>query len=62
VGNASPTTTISPDDLSQPIVWSAGAKFAELNYCVVRAWPTPTRVRMVRQDYFSDLFAPRPRR
>jgi Zn-dependent M28 family amino/carboxypeptidase len=47
------------DDLSQPIVWSAGAKFAELNYRVVRTLAdSDTRARWYEKDYFGDLFAP----
>ena len=48
------------DDLSQPIVWSAGAKFAELNYRVVRALAdADTRPQWYADDYFGDLFAPK---
>ena len=46
------------DDLSQPIVWSAGAKFAELNYRVVRALAdADARAQWYASDYFGDLFA-----
>jgi Zn-dependent M28 family amino/carboxypeptidase len=46
------------DDLSQPIVWSAGAKFAELNYRVVRALANAdARAQWYAKDYFGDLFA-----
>jgi hypothetical protein len=46
------------DDLSQPIVWSAGAKFAELNYRVVRELANAeTPPRWYANDYFGNLFA-----
>ena len=48
------------DDLSQPIVWSAGAKFAELNYRVIRTLAdADTPARWYERDYFGDLFAPK---
>jgi Zn-dependent M28 family amino/carboxypeptidase len=48
------------DDLSQPILWTAGAKFAELNYRVVRALAdSDTRARWYAHDYFGDRFAPK---
>jgi len=48
------------DDLSQPIVWSAGAKFAEFNYRVVKALAdSDNRPQWYAQDYFGDLFAPK---
>ena len=48
------------DDLSQPIVWTAGAKFAELNYRVVRALAdADARPQWYEKDYFGDLFAPK---
>jgi len=48
------------DDLSQPIVWSAGAKFAEVNYRVIRALAdADTPARWYEGDYFGDLFAPK---
>jgi Zn-dependent M28 family amino/carboxypeptidase len=47
------------DDLSQPIVWSAGAKFAELNYRAVRTLADATeRAHWYVHDYFGDQFAP----
>jgi hypothetical protein len=47
------------DDLSLPIVWSAGAKFAELNYRVIRALAdADARPQWYEHDYFGDLFAP----
>ena len=46
------------DDLSQPILWRAGAKFAEFNYRVVRALAdADTRAQWYAEDYFGDLFA-----
>jgi Zn-dependent M28 family amino/carboxypeptidase len=48
------------DDLSQPILWTAGAKFAELNYRVVRALAdADTRAQWYAHDYFGDWFAPK---
>ncbi|MGH9140014.1 MAG: M28 family peptidase [Vicinamibacterales bacterium] len=45
------------DDLTQPIVWSAGAKFAELNYRVVRALAdADAGAKWYSKDY-GDLFA-----
>ena len=47
------------DDMSQPIVWAAGAKFAELNYRVVRMLADDDEpVRWYANDYFGNLFAP----
>ena len=47
------------DDLAQPIVWSAGAKFARLNYEVVLALANADEVpRRYANDYFGNLFAP----
>jgi len=46
------------DDLSQPILWSAGAKFAELNYLALRALAdADAAVRWYAGDYFGELFA-----
>jgi hypothetical protein len=46
------------DDLSQPILWSAGAKFADLNYRVVRELANADApVRWYENDYFGNLFA-----
>jgi hypothetical protein len=46
------------DDLAQPILWNAGAKFAELNYRVVRALAdADAKPRWYAKDYFGDLFA-----
>jgi hypothetical protein len=48
------------DDLSQPIVWAAGAKFAALNYRVVRELAdADSRARWLAGDYFGNLFAPK---
>jgi Zn-dependent M28 family amino/carboxypeptidase len=48
------------DDLSLPIVWKAGAKFAEFNYRVVRALSDANgRPQWYTKDYFGDLFAPK---
>lgn len=48
------------DDMSQPIVWAAGAKFAELNYRVVRLLADDDEpARWYATDYFGDLFAPK---
>ena len=47
------------DDLTQPINWQAGAKFAEFNYRVVRDLAdATTRAQWYSKDYFGDLFAP----
>ena len=47
------------DDLAQPILWSAGAKFAELNDRVLRILADATgRARWYEGDYFGRLFAP----
>jgi len=48
------------DDVSQPIVWSAGAKFAEVNYRVVRALAdADPPAKWYEGDYFGNLFAPK---
>jgi Zn-dependent M28 family amino/carboxypeptidase len=47
------------DDVSQPIVWQAGAKFAELNYRAVRILAdADTPARWYKADYFGNLYAP----
>lgn len=47
------------DDMSQPILWAAGAKFAELNYRIVSALAdADSRARWYAGDYFGNLFAP----
>ena len=51
------------DDLSLPILWNAGAKFAELNYRVVRALAdAETPAKWYEGDYFGNLFAPKASR
>jgi hypothetical protein len=41
-------------------VWAAGAKFAELNYRVMRALADDdANVRWYEGDYFGNLFAPK---
>jgi len=48
------------DDVLQAIIWNAGAKFAELNYRVVRAVADDTAApRWYADDYFGNLFAPK---
>jgi hypothetical protein len=48
------------DDVSLPIVWSAGAKFAELNYRVLRLLgDADSPARWYGDDYFGDRFAPK---
>ena len=48
------------DDLSLPIVWSAGARFAEFNYRAVKALADAAdRPLWYANDYFGDLFAPK---
>jgi Zn-dependent M28 family amino/carboxypeptidase len=48
------------DDMSQPIVWAAAAKFAELNYRLVRTLADDDApARWYEKDYFGDLFAPK---
>lgn len=47
------------DDLSQPIRWNAGAKFAELNYRIARALADADGpARWYADDYFGARFAP----
>ena len=47
------------DDVSLPIVWRAGAKFAELNYRAVRTLANDNeRARWYANDYFGNLYAP----
>lgn len=47
------------DDLAQPIRWTAGARFAELNYRIARALANAeTRPLWFANDYFGDSFAP----
>jgi len=48
------------DDLSQPIVWKAGARFAELNYRAVRLLADADGpAQWYADDYFGNLFAAR---
>ena len=48
------------DDVSQPILWKAGAKFAEVNYRVVRALAdADAPAKWYDGDYFGNLFAPK---
>lgn len=47
------------DDLTQPIDWVAGARYAELNYWISRELAdADSRPRWYKGDYFGDLFAP----
>ena len=47
------------DDLSQPINWKAGARYAKLNYEIARALAdADERPRWYRGDYFGERFAP----
>jgi Zn-dependent M28 family amino/carboxypeptidase len=47
------------DDISQPINWKAGARYARLNYEIARALAdSDARPRWYRGDYFGDRFAP----
>lgn len=49
----------SNDDLSQPIDWEAGARFAEANYRLTRAIAdADARPLWVQGDFFGDTFAP----
>ena len=46
------------DDLSQPIDWNAGARFAEANYRVTRAMADADQApRWLEGDFFGDTFA-----
>jgi hypothetical protein len=46
------------DDMSQAFVWSAGAKFARLNYLISRELAdAPDAPRWYANDYFGDKFA-----
>jgi len=48
------------DDVSQPIHWNAGAKFAELNYRIARTLAdADARAQWYASDYFGNLFAPK---
>jgi hypothetical protein len=47
------------DDLSLPIDWNAGARYALLNYRIARAMAdAPQRPMWLRNDYFGDLYDP----
>ncbi|MCL6683611.1 M28 family metallopeptidase [Sphingomonas alba] len=47
------------DDLSQPIDWAAGAKFAKINYLIARDLAdAPTDPLWYANDFFGDKFAP----
>ncbi len=47
------------DDLSQPILWDQGARYAELNYRISRALAdADQRPLWYKGDYFGDTFAP----
>lgn len=47
------------DDVSQPILWDQGARYAELNYRISRALAdADQRPLWYRGDYFGDTFAP----
>jgi Zn-dependent M28 family amino/carboxypeptidase len=47
------------DDLSQPIDWDSGARFARLNYLIARELAdSPRRPLWYKGDYFGDAFAP----
>ncbi|MEA3001236.1 MAG: hypothetical protein QOH81_24 [Sphingomonadales bacterium] len=47
------------DDLSQPIDWESGARFARLNYLISRDLANADRRPLwYKDDYFADLFAP----
>ena len=47
------------DDLSQPIMWDAAARYAEFNYRIARQLADADQRPMWYQgNYFGDLFAP----
>jgi Peptidase family M28 len=47
------------DDMSQPIVWASGAKFAKLNYLVARDLAdADAKPSWYAGDFFGNLFAP----
>jgi Zn-dependent M28 family amino/carboxypeptidase len=47
------------DDLSQPIDWVSGARFARINYLIARQLAdAPQRPLWYDGDYFGDAFAP----
>ncbi len=48
------------DDVSLPIMWNVGAKFAEVNYRVVRTLAdSEAPAKWYQGDYFGNLFAPK---
>jgi hypothetical protein len=48
------------DDMNQPIRWDQGARFAELNYRIVRQLADRREApRWYAGDYFGDLYAPK---
>lgn len=48
------------DDLKQPILWPALARYGELNYRIARTLADqPERPRWYRDSYFADVVAPR---
>jgi Zn-dependent M28 family amino/carboxypeptidase len=48
------------DDLSQPIRYDAGAKFARLNYEITRELADGARPSWNKNDFFAGKFAKRP--
>jgi Zn-dependent M28 family amino/carboxypeptidase len=51
------------DDMSQPIDWRAGAKYARLNYLISRELADADRRPLwYKGDYFGDIFSPRTAR
>jgi hypothetical protein len=47
------------DDMSQPINWQAGAKYARVNYLITQELANEaTRPMWYKGDYFGDAFAP----
>ncbi|MEO6358986.1 MAG: M20/M25/M40 family metallo-hydrolase, partial [Sphingomicrobium sp.] len=47
------------DDMSQPIRWNSGARYAELNYRIARGLAdAPQRPMWYAGDYFGDRYAP----
>ncbi|MGZ8997547.1 MAG: M28 family metallopeptidase [Allosphingosinicella sp.] len=47
------------DDMSQPINWQSGAKYARLNYLIGRELADAVqRPRWYKGDYFGDIFSP----
>jgi Zn-dependent M28 family amino/carboxypeptidase len=48
------------DDMKQPIVWSAGAKYARLNYLISRELAdADARPLWYKGDFFGNLYAPK---